>query len=287
MPSSDDLHVAACAQRLCEDSWTLEERMSIEEDRERPVGVDARGRVDAALERLFAAATRAPAIADERPTPKELIAFVDGSLAQMRRQFVEQCAQRCPEIQEEIQLLRRLGSNPLSIVQSQTGIFIANGGMPMTTQNEFEDRSALMLEQPSHSNDHPVGNEGELMHELEPHIDPSLYQNKKEFAAEIVYEVTTQANRLPFGIAFADIKQSVSHFHKRTTETYTVVQGDLEVRLDGEKYTLGPGDVIKISPGAIHSARSLGETPARITVTSIPEWSSEDYHVAEGEAGAG
>jgi mannose-6-phosphate isomerase-like protein (cupin superfamily) len=157
----------------------------------------------------------------------------------------------------------------------------------MTTHNEREDRSARLPVQPSHSHDHSVGNEGEPMQELEPRIDLSLYQNKKAFAAEIVYEVTTQANRLPFGIALADIKQSVPHFHKRTTETYTVVQGDLEVRLDGAKYTLRPGDVIKISPGVIHSARSLGETPARITVTSIPEWSQADYHRAEGGAGDG
>jgi len=142
-----------------------------------------------------------------------------------------------------------------------------------------------MPEEPSHSHDHPHGNKGEQMQELEPRIDEKLYQNKKVFEAEIVYEVTTQANGLPFGIAIADIRQSVPHFHKHTTETYTVVQGDLEVRLDGEKYRLDPGDVIKISPGVIHSARSLGGAPARITVTCIPEWSQEDHHIAEGGAG--
>jgi hypothetical protein len=119
MTSSDDRHVAACAQCLCKNSWTLGQRTSIEEKREQPVRVDSRCRIDSALECLFAAAVRAPAIADERPMPEELIAYVDGTLTELRCLFVEQCAQRCPEIQEEIQLLRRLGSNPLSIVHKQ------------------------------------------------------------------------------------------------------------------------------------------------------------------------
>ena len=50
--------------------------------------------------------------------------------------------------------------------------------------------------------------------------------------AEIVYEVTTIKSGLPFGIAIADIQQSEPHYHEVTIETYTVVQGDLEVSLD-------------------------------------------------------
>jgi quercetin dioxygenase-like cupin family protein len=117
------------------------------------------------------------------------------------------------------------------------------------------------------------------MKELAPKIQKCLYQNKKEFSAETVYEITTAENGLPFGIAIADILQSTPHVHKLTTETYTVVQGTLEVTLDQNKYVLSPGDVIKILPNVIHSARSLGDEPARITVTTVPEFSPDDYHV--------
>ena len=99
--------------------------------------------------------------------------------------------------------------------------------------------------------------------------------------AEIVYEITTQQNGLPFGVAIADIQESEAHFHRVTMETYTVVQGDLEVSLNSEQHILHPGDVIKIPLGVVHSARSLDETPARITVTTIPEFSQEDYYPAE------
>jgi quercetin dioxygenase-like cupin family protein len=117
--------------------------------------------------------------------------------------------------------------------------------------------------------------------ELEPTIDQSLYQNRKDFPTVVVYEITTEQNGLPFGVAMADITVVEPHFHKVTVETYTIVQGDLEVSLNSEQHILHPGDVIKISPGIVHSARSLDETPARITVSTIPEFSQADYYLAE------
>lgn len=118
------------------------------------------------------------------------------------------------------------------------------------------------------------------MKALEPNINPALYQNIKVNPAEIVYEITTDKNGLPFGIAIADIQHSEPHYHKVTIETYTVVQGDLEVTLNAEPHILHPGDVIRIPPGIIHFAKSVNETPARITVTTIPEFSQDDYYPA-------
>ena len=119
------------------------------------------------------------------------------------------------------------------------------------------------------------------MRELIPPIDPRLYQNKKVFDHEIVYELTTQKDGLPFGIAIADIEQSVRHRHERTLETYTGVQGELEVTVGSDIHILHPGDILQIPIGVVHSARSLGEDPARITVTTVPEWSQEDHILVE------
>jgi mannose-6-phosphate isomerase-like protein (cupin superfamily) len=115
------------------------------------------------------------------------------------------------------------------------------------------------------------------MKKLDPIIPPALIFNQKNFPAEVLYEITSLATKLPFGIAIADIELSARHFHKKTIETYTVVQGDLEVTLDGKKHLLHPGDAIKIQPGMIHTARSISEKPARIVVVCIPEFSLEDY----------
>jgi quercetin dioxygenase-like cupin family protein len=121
----------------------------------------------------------------------------------------------------------------------------------------------------------------ESMKSLEPKINPGLYKDRVDHPAEIVYEMTTHQHDLPFEIAIADVQQSDPHFHKVTMETYTVVQGDLEVRLDAESHLLHPGDVIRIAPSVIHSAKSLRDTPARITVTTIPAFSMNDYCPAD------
>ena len=116
------------------------------------------------------------------------------------------------------------------------------------------------------------------MKDLEPTIDARLYQNRKAFEAETVYEITTARDDLPFGIAIADIEQSQPHVHRVTTETYTVVQGSIELALDDERTVIGVGEVAVIRPGVVHSARSIGDDhAARITVTTIPEFSSDDY----------
>ena len=116
------------------------------------------------------------------------------------------------------------------------------------------------------------------MKDLEPAIDPRLYQNRKAFEAETVYELTTARDGLPFGIAIADIEQSQPHVHRVTTETYTVVQGSIELALDDERTVIGVGEVAVIRPGVVHSAQSIGDDhAARITVTTIPEFSPDDY----------
>jgi len=120
------------------------------------------------------------------------------------------------------------------------------------------------------------------MKDLEPTIDPRLFQSRKSFEAETVFEVTTARDGLPFGIAIADIEQSQPHVHRVTTETYTVVQGSIELALDDERVVLHVGDVAVIRPGVVHSARSIGEGhAARITVTTIPEFSVDDYFPVE------
>jgi quercetin dioxygenase-like cupin family protein len=115
------------------------------------------------------------------------------------------------------------------------------------------------------------------MKPLQPTVPDDLYRNRKGFDAETVYELTPGSG-LPFGIAIADIEQSAPHFHKLTIETYTVVQGTLELSLDGERLVLQTGDIARIAPGVVHSGRSIGDLAARITVTTIPEFSPADSY---------
>jgi anti-sigma factor RsiW len=115
MPASDDMCVAALVQCYYDASCTPQERAYVEGNADLLAQVATMRRSDAALQRLFSDAARAPSSADNRPSPQILIAYLDGLITEARRRFVEQCTERFPETQAEIRLLQRLGSNPLRL----------------------------------------------------------------------------------------------------------------------------------------------------------------------------
>jgi quercetin dioxygenase-like cupin family protein len=53
-------------------------------------------------------------------------------------------------------------------------------------------------------------------------------------------------------------------------ESYLIVAGRVQATADGEKYDLGPGDVIWTSVGCIHSFENAGEDPVRWIETQAP-----------------
>jgi len=76
------------------------------------------------------------------------------------------------------------------------------------------------------------------------------------------------------GIAIAIIDESRPHYHKKATEFYEVLQGDLIITIDKRKYKLKKGDKITIKPGKIHSVKG-NET--WVSCLSKPGWKSEDH----------
>jgi mannose-6-phosphate isomerase-like protein (cupin superfamily) len=55
-----------------------------------------------------------------------------------------------------------------------------------------------------------------------------------------------------------------THYHRRLTEIYYVLEGEGEMELDGERHPVGPGDAILINPGCRH--RAIG----RLRVLNVP-----------------
>ena len=51
--------------------------------------------------------------------------------------------------------------------------------------------------------------------------------------------------------------QEWNDFVHRTQELVTIVEGRLEIEIDGEALTAGPGDEIFIPKGAVHSVRNI------------------------------
>jgi len=59
-------------------------------------------------------------------------------------------------------------------------------------------------------------------------------------------------------------KDSRTHYHKKMTEIYFVLEGEGVIELDGETHPLTPGTAIMIKPGCRHRAR--GE----LTLINVP-----------------
>ena len=47
---------------------------------------------------------------------------------------------------------------------------------------------------------------------------------------------------------------STTHYHRRTTEIYLVLEGEGEIELDGERHAVKPMTAIYIKPGCRHKA---------------------------------
>ena len=67
-------------------------------------------------------------------------------------------------------------------------------------------------------------------------------------------------------------KDSKTHYHKRMTEIYYVLEGSGHIELDGESRPIGPGMAIMIKPGCRH--RAVGDL--KIINVPIPAFDPND-----------
>ena len=50
------------------------------------------------------------------------------------------------------------------------------------------------------------------------------------------------------------------HFHERQQELYLVLSGEIELELDGDKHTLGPGGLARVDPPTVRALRNTSES---------------------------
>ncbi|HUF52471.1 MAG TPA: cupin domain-containing protein [Dehalococcoidia bacterium] len=69
------------------------------------------------------------------------------------------------------------------------------------------------------------------------------------------------------------------HFHRHSAQVYTVLEGEVEVRLGEQEVKLRPYETVRIETGEVHSLRTpSGE--ALVMSLAIPPLSLDDQHVA-------
>jgi quercetin dioxygenase-like cupin family protein len=80
----------------------------------------------------------------------------------------------------------------------------------------------------------------------------------------------------------------IPHVHPIQTERFEVIEGSVRFRTGLRTQVAGPGDVLEIAPGVVHSFANVGDEEARMRVEVRPALAMEDMLaevVAMAEAG--
>ena len=67
-------------------------------------------------------------------------------------------------------------------------------------------------------------------------------------------------------------EESKTHYHKKMTEIYYVLEGNGQIELDGMRFDIGPGSSILIKPGCRH--RAIGKL--KLINVPIPAFDKDD-----------
>ncbi|MEM9024780.1 MAG: cupin domain-containing protein [Bacteroidota bacterium] len=67
-----------------------------------------------------------------------------------------------------------------------------------------------------------------------------------------------------------------AHKHAEHSEIVYVLEGEVEMTIGDKSYRVKPGDFIQIPKDTVHSARNLGQTPAKVLSVQAPAFFGKD-----------
>ena len=73
--------------------------------------------------------------------------------------------------------------------------------------------------------------------------------------------------------------EPTSHYHRKTTEIYVVLEGEGHLELDGELIPVKPFSAVMIKPGCRH--RGIGKL--RLFNISVPKFDPDDFYYDESD----
>jgi mannose-6-phosphate isomerase-like protein (cupin superfamily) len=76
-----------------------------------------------------------------------------------------------------------------------------------------------------------------------------------------------------------------AHRHRFESETFTVLDGELRVRVGRERRLLGPGELVTVPPGVVHAFANPTDHPVRIRTCETPAGPLEEQFRALADAG--
>jgi quercetin dioxygenase-like cupin family protein len=87
---------------------------------------------------------------------------------------------------------------------------------------------------------------------------------------DLIWKITSAMSRGAY-VAFVHVVPPGTgvpmHIHHNDEESIFVVEGQVVVRVDGETFEMGPGDMVNMPRGTPHGFRATGDSPARALFT--------------------
>jgi mannose-6-phosphate isomerase-like protein (cupin superfamily) len=92
------------------------------------------------------------------------------------------------------------------------------------------------------------------------------------------YTLMTDPEGDKWSIAILDVIDAEAHFHEIENEHFMVLNGELEITVDGVQHRLTAGQTVHIQPGNIHHLKSTSDTPVRLLCVNFPAFDLADFH---------
>jgi mannose-6-phosphate isomerase-like protein (cupin superfamily) len=100
---------------------------------------------------------------------------------------------------------------------------------------------------------------------------------------EIIYELIGKAvtSTLDTSHSLARIivppgKSSHPHFHKVSQETYFILEGEGQMRVDDNEFSIHTGQACHIEPGEVHQISNPGDKDLVFLAVCVPPWVPDD-----------
>ncbi len=97
-----------------------------------------------------------------------------------------------------------------------------------------------------------------------------------------VYDlITGEMTEGKWSAALIEIQDSPRHFHLIETEQFIVVNGVLDIEMEGSTHILHAGEAVQTAPKIVHKLKSANDQPVRVLCFSFPAFDMSDKYCVE------
>ena len=116
-----------------------------------------------------------------------------------------------------------------------------------------------------------------------PHIIKDIKDSSpREITCGLMRDLTSSKDFKDMDMVHVTITDSTKrHYHKKLTEVYYVLEGSINVEVDGKMQHLEKDQMIMIFPNTNHKAWKTSKEDAKILVICSPPWAKEDEILVE------